>query len=217
MTPVAPGASNSVPTSGPASGLATHPASLEQRALDAVMRCVARYGVSKTTLDDVAKEAGCARATIYRYFPNKSQLLQAAVRAEVAALATDLKVAAEGADSLEEAVVAIVTRGSRRIVEHDALQFVLRCEPEVLLPYLTFTAGDRFLGDAGVLVAGALVSHLTPERAGRAGEWIARVAFAYLTPTGSPVDMTDEQQVRELVRTFVIPGLVAEPIDPITR
>jgi hypothetical protein len=114
-------------------------------------------------------------------------------------------------------VIAIVTDGSRRIVEHDALQFVLRCEPEVLLPYLTFTAGDRFLADAGAIVAHALGSHLTPERAARAGEWIARVAFAYLTPTGSPVDMTNEHDVGELVRTFVMPGLVAEPIDPITR
>jgi AcrR family transcriptional regulator len=182
-----------------------------------MMRCVARYGVSKTTLDDVAKEAGCSRATIYRYFPGKSRLLEAAVAAEVAALARHLKVIADAADSLEQAVIAIVTDGSRRIVEHDALQFVLRCEPEVLLPYLTFTAGDRFLADAGAIVAHALGSHLTPERAARAGEWIARVAFAYLTPTGSPVDMTDEHDVGELVRTFVMPGLVAEPIDPITR
>jgi AcrR family transcriptional regulator len=193
------------------------PASVERRALDAMMRCVARYGVSKTTLDDVAKEAGCSRATIYRYFPGKSRLLEAAVAAEVAALARDLKVVTAEVDSLEQAVVAIVTHGSRRIVEHDALQFVLRCEPEVLLPYLTFTAGDRFLADAGAIVAHALGSHLAPERAARAGEWIARVAFAYLTPTGSPVDMTDEHDVGELVRTFVMPGLVAEPIDPITR
>jgi AcrR family transcriptional regulator len=193
------------------------PASVERRALDAMMRCVARYGVSKTTLDDVAKEAGCSRATIYRYFPGKSRLLEAAVAAEVAALARDLKVVTAEVDSLEQAVVAIVTHGSRRIVEHDALQFVLRCEPEVLLPYLTFTAGDRFLADAGAIVAHALDSHLAPERAARAGEWIARVAFAYLTPTGSPVDMTDEHDVGELVRTFVMPGLVAEPIDPITR
>jgi AcrR family transcriptional regulator len=190
---------------------------LEKRALDAVMRCVARYGVSKTTLDDVAKEAGCSRATLYRYFPGKSALLEAAVASEVAALVADLKAVAERADSLEDAVVAIVTHGSRRIVEHDALQFVLRCEPEVLLPYLTFTAGDRFLADAGALVAAALGPHLAPERAARDGEWIARVAFAYLTPTGSPVDMTDEHDVGELVRTFVIPGLVPEPIDPITR
>lgn len=203
VTPVAPDAA---------------PSSLNQRALDAVMRCVARYGVSKTTIDDVAKEAGISRATIYRYFPNKARLLEAAVAAEVAGVAADLKALGQQADSLETAVVAIVTHGSRRIVEHDALQFVLRCEPEVLLPYLTFTAGDRFLAEAGALVASALARHLPPARAARAGEWIARVAFAYLTPTGSPVDMTDQQEVADLVRTFVLPGLLAEPsTNPIAR
>lgn len=192
-------------------------ASVERRALDAVMRCVARYGVSKTTLDDVAREAGCSRATIYRYFPNKSRLLEAAVAAEVSALVSDLKRAAVQADSLEQAVIAVVVYGSRRIVEHDALQFVLRCEPEVLLPHITFTAGDRFLADAGALVADALGSHLPPDRAARAGEWIVRVAFAYLTPPGSPVDMTDEREVADLVGTFVVPGLIAQPTNTITR
>lgn len=192
-------------------------APMERRAIDAVMRCIARYGVSKTTLDDVAREAGCARATLYRYFPNKSQLLRVAVAAEVAALATELEEIASAAPSLDDAVVAVVTHASRRIVGHDALQFVLRCEPETVLPYLTFAAGDRFLADAGTVVARSLLAHLSPERASRAGEWVARVALAYLTPDGSPVDMTDERQVRELVSTFVRPGLPAEPVDPITR
>ncbi|HEX4775315.1 MAG TPA: helix-turn-helix domain-containing protein, partial [Acidimicrobiia bacterium] len=76
---------------------------MERRAIDAVMRCIARYGVSKTTLDDVAREAGCARATLYRYFPNKSQLLRVAVAAEVAALATELEEIASAAPSLDDA------------------------------------------------------------------------------------------------------------------
>ena len=41
------------------------------RLLDATVACIARVGVSKTTLDDVAREAGCSRATLYRYFPGK--------------------------------------------------------------------------------------------------------------------------------------------------
>jgi AcrR family transcriptional regulator len=210
------------PVSGPTWGSAAPVAAadalpVDERALDAVMRCVARYGVSKTTIDDVAREAGCARATLYRYFAGKSELVRAAVAREVGALATEMVALGEAAPSVEEAVVAIVTHGSRRIVGHDALQFVLRCESEVLLPYLTFSAGDRFLADAGALVAHALHTHLAPEPASRAGEWVARVAFAYLTPAGSPVDMTDEAQVRELVRSFVLPGLLAAPVDPITR
>src|SRR2546423_4583695 len=55
-----------------------------QRVVDGALRCIARWGVAKTTLDDVAREAGCSRATVYRFFPGgKDALVQAVVRAEV--------------------------------------------------------------------------------------------------------------------------------------
>ena len=49
--------------------------STEQRLLEATLACLARHGIAKTTLDDVAREAGVARATLYRYFPGKQALL----------------------------------------------------------------------------------------------------------------------------------------------
>ena len=49
--------------------------------LDAALACVARVGVAKTTLDDVAKEAGCARATVYRCFPGRLALMRAVLDA----------------------------------------------------------------------------------------------------------------------------------------
>jgi AcrR family transcriptional regulator len=206
-----------VPDTGRRDTAASDAGSIEQRCLDAVMRCISQYGVSKTTIDDVAREAGCARATLYRYFANKSELVRAAVEREIRTLHGELVAIGTSATTVEDAVVGIVLHGSRRIVGHDALQFVLRCEPEVVLPYLTVSAGDEFLAEAGDLVARALLTHLSPELAERAGEWVVRVAFAYLTPTGSPVDMTDDAQVVELVRTFVLPGLLPAPVDHVTR
>ena len=50
----------------------------EQRIVDATTRCIARWGVAKTTLDDVAREASCSRATVYRLFPGgKDAVLEA--------------------------------------------------------------------------------------------------------------------------------------------
>ena len=57
----------------------------EERIIDATLRCIARWGVGKTTLDDAAREAGCSRATVYRLFPGgKDGLLDAVCRAELA-------------------------------------------------------------------------------------------------------------------------------------
>ena len=77
------------------------------RIADAATRCVARRGVTKTTLDDVAREAGCSRATVYRTFPGgKEEVIAAVVDTEVARLFSAVAVAMGGAEDFEDAVVA---------------------------------------------------------------------------------------------------------------
>ncbi|MDE0802870.1 MAG: helix-turn-helix domain containing protein [Acidimicrobiales bacterium] len=47
------------------------PASVDgarDRLIDAAERCFTRFGAAKTTLEDIASEAGVSRATVYRYF-----------------------------------------------------------------------------------------------------------------------------------------------------
>src|SRR5438132_13200822 len=42
---------------------------VRERILEAGYSCVARYGLAKTTVEDVARAARLSRATIYRHFP----------------------------------------------------------------------------------------------------------------------------------------------------
>lgn len=42
--------------------------------LDAMDTLMARYGYRKTTMDDLAKEAGISKRTIYLYFPSKEEV-----------------------------------------------------------------------------------------------------------------------------------------------
>ena len=53
------------------------------RIRDAALVCIGRFGLAKTTVDDIAREAGCSRATLYRYFDGKPAILRAAVVAEL--------------------------------------------------------------------------------------------------------------------------------------
>lgn len=48
-----------------------------ERIISAANRCIDRAGVAKTTLSDVAAEAGVSRQTVYRYFPSLGDLLNA--------------------------------------------------------------------------------------------------------------------------------------------
>jgi AcrR family transcriptional regulator len=183
----------------------------ESRIVDATLVCLARYGVAKTTLDDVAREAGCARATVYRYFSGKRQLIGAAVDREGERIIAAVDAAAVDAPTLEDALVAMGTTAARLLTDNAALQFALAHEPEVVLPAVTFEGGDRFLADVAVALAPTFARFVPAERAERVAEWCARVFLAYLGADDAPVSMTDPQQVRELVHDFVVPALAPLP------
>ena len=42
---------------------------MKEGVLDACYACMARDGIERITIEDVAREAGVARATVYRWFP----------------------------------------------------------------------------------------------------------------------------------------------------
>lgn len=181
---------------------------VEDRAVRATLACVARHGLTKTTFDDVAREAGCARATLYRYFGGRRQLVRITIAREAARIAASIRAAANAEATLEDAVVAMFARAAAELREHEALQFLFAFEPELVLPHVTFDAGNRFLAGAGSAISPAIERFLPAERVERAGEWLARVALTHaLTPT-NPIDLTGEAETRTLVRELVLPGLL---------
>lgn len=50
--------------------------STEASLVDAACTCFERYGIRKTTMDDIAQQAGVARATLYRYFASKEAVVE---------------------------------------------------------------------------------------------------------------------------------------------
>ncbi|WP_131810386.1 TetR/AcrR family transcriptional regulator, partial [Mycolicibacter heraklionensis] len=57
-----------------------------QRIIAATIACVAELGYARTTIRQIARTAGVTSANIYNYFPNKAELVAAAIatRAEIA-------------------------------------------------------------------------------------------------------------------------------------
>lgn len=180
----------------------------EARIVDAVLRCIARWGVAKTTLDDVAREAGCSRATVYRLFPGgKDGLMEATARFELARFFAAVAARVDGADTLEDALAAGMAEAGRRLLGHDALQYLLAHEPEAVLPRLAFAEMDQVLRTASDFAAPHLARWLSPDEAARAAEWVVRLVCSYAMTPGEGVAIDDEGSVRALVRTFVMPGL----------
>jgi AcrR family transcriptional regulator len=207
------------------------------RILDAALRCVARWGLAKTTVDDVAREAGVGRATLYRLFPGgRDALLDAVVASETAAFLTRLDARLRTAASLEEVLVACIVEAGDTVTGHGALQFLLAFEPEAILPHLAFQRLDALLrwaaevggpllepwlpdgspGDGGCSLANdgapadgapAADDASPAERAARAAEWVARIVVSYVVAPSPGVNVRDPESVRRFVRTFVLPGL----------
>jgi AcrR family transcriptional regulator len=194
-----------------ASHLMTHQVpqpEMQERILDAALTCVGRVGLAKTTLDDVAREAGCARATLYRYFPGKQPLVGALVAREAQRITDALVATTSSCPTVEDAVVATVTTGVAALEGHGALQTVLLVEPEVLLPHLAFHRADDFLRGASAAVAPALAPFVPEGRAERAAEWLVRIVLSFACSPSPMVDLHDERSIRRFVNEFVLPGLV---------
>src|SRR5947209_2909099 len=153
---------------------------VDARATEALLACIARFGLSKTTLDDVAREARCSRATLYRYFESKSALLERTVDLELARMSARAVDAATAQPSFAGAVGALVTTAGRELRTHAPLQFLLAHEPESVLGQLAFGPGDRLLIRVGDAFAPAFARWLSPDDARRAGEWLARVLRSYV-------------------------------------
>src|SRR4051794_22599625 len=63
---------------------------IEDRMLDAVERLLARYGYSKMTMEDVAREAGLGRRTLYLHFSSKEEIALCSIDRIVERLITRL-------------------------------------------------------------------------------------------------------------------------------
>jgi TetR/AcrR family acrAB operon transcriptional repressor len=61
----------------------------EQRILDAAAALLLRYGYDKTTISDIAEEAGISKAAIYLHFAKREELFQALISREFSEFAED--------------------------------------------------------------------------------------------------------------------------------
>lgn len=62
----------------------------ENQIISAALKLFFRYGMGRTTMNDIAREAGMSRQTVYAAFANKEDLLRAATRYLADQTVTDL-------------------------------------------------------------------------------------------------------------------------------
>ena len=177
--------------------------------------CIGRYGLARTTVDDVAQASGVSRATIYRHFPGgREQLVADTVAWEIGRFFQRLGEAVAGAPDLCVLLEDALVFARRALAEHVVFQRVVRDGARAAPPAdhrggEPDPADDRRLPRA---VPGAGARRRPPP--GRAPTSAAR-------PTTSPgwscrasgrrgvYDLDDPAEIRLLVREQLLAGVLA--------
>src|SRR5947209_15600406 len=102
-----------------------------QRILDAAAALILRWGYSKTTLDDVARQAGVAKGTLYLHWNTREELFAALIQREKLALAEDFKQRI-AADPEGATLHGLLKHSALALLERPLLKAVLLRDMDVL-------------------------------------------------------------------------------------
>jgi AcrR family transcriptional regulator len=165
-----------------------------ERILDVAARLFVEHGVAGVGMGDVARAAGCSRATLYRYFDSREALRIAYVHREARRINEELAAHAAAIRDPTARVVECVLETLRRVRRDRALA-------------AWFTPGDSGIAAAVAqssdvlekMVAAFLGDPAAPATIRRA-RWLLRVIVSLLTMPG-----TDEADERAMIEQFVAP------------
>lgn len=185
-----------------------------RRLIDSAEKCFKRYGVAKTTVEDVAIQANVSRATVYRYFEGRDELVLGVLIREAGRFVKQLRKHIDLQETYSDAIIesAVFTLENVRkdpnlgllfapeaagLTTHveGASEALFAISEEIMLPIFEMGQRDNELRE-GMNLADA-------------SEWMLRVIISFLT-----VDVPLQREgddLRLFLRNFLLPGLVAAP------
>jgi AcrR family transcriptional regulator len=102
-----------------------------RRIIVATMSCVAEVGYAKATIREIARRANVTSASLYNYFPNKSELIKAAIAARADVAMPRVRRAAEGSGDVIDRIGAVLDECGQLMREYPdlaAFEFAIRAE-----------------------------------------------------------------------------------------
>src|SRR3954452_2357296 len=135
--------------------LPPRPAPELDRVLDAVERCLVRYGVKRTSMTDIARELGVARTTLYRQVASLEEAL-ALISSRRFHRFLDELVELSSAGLTAETFVQAIVRTVRSALSDPVAQRVLHDEPELIGQYLANGSLAALAGQIADLLAPVL-------------------------------------------------------------
>ena len=168
-----------------------------ERILDAAAELFFQQGIAETSMDDVARAAGCSRATVYRYFDDREDLRIAFVHRETRRIGTAVGAAVAGIADPTERVIESVMLAVESVRSRPTLHaWFASANTEITREIVSTSAVIHHLA------AGVVGQHDDPDRCDRA-RWLVRTVVSLLLIPG--VSAAEE---RRLVERFVAPVVI---------
>jgi AcrR family transcriptional regulator len=167
------------------------------RILDAAADLYTQRDQASIGMNEIARAAGCSRATLYRYFENREALRTAYVHRETHRLGRAITAQIDGIEDPRERLIASITTTLRMVRESPALAswFAVTRPP----------IGGELAGQSEVItaLAAAFINSLGSEVVAvveRRARWVVRVLTSLLMYPGR-----DDDEERAMIEEFVVP------------
>lgn len=167
------------------------------RILDAAEQLYTQHDQASIGMNEIARAAGCSRATLYRYFENREALRIAYVHRETRRLSRAIKEQISGIDEPRKRLIASIIVTLQMVRNNPALASWFA----VTRPPIAGELAEQ--SDVITAMAAAFVSSLGPEEpvvVERRARWVVRVLTSLLMFPGH-----DEADERAMIEEFVVP------------
>jgi AcrR family transcriptional regulator len=182
--------------------------------IDAAEACFERYGVVKTTMEDIAKMAGVSRPTVYRHFADRDRLILAVVMRRAGSLIGKAQAYIRRYDTFEDQLVEgllfLVKTGRK-----DPFVRLLVSPEHLDLAQQVFGATDAVVDLTQamwepILAEAAARGELNPDLDVREiARWLTHVELILV---GRFDLATDDDVIRRMLRTFLAPAFLPAPV-----
>lgn len=180
--------------------------------LDAALDLFCRQGITRTTMDDVARRAGLSRITVYRRVSSKEALVEQVVLREFRRYLDQFVADVSRADNVADRVVLGFVSSLRAVRSNPLMAGVIVAEPQLLAPSIMGEDG-RTLAVVGRFVAGQLRREQVAGHVAAAvdvdlvAELMVRLTMSMLVTPSTLVDLDDDEQLGALARRYLVPML----------
>ena len=162
--------------------------------LDATRDLLGQYGMRRWTMDDVAEKCGLARATVYRRFESRNELVRAVIARETRLFFGSVTAAVEKVEDIEGKVVQGFLVGLR-LARSSLLAGLLQTDPETAHDLIgsgaLVAAGRAALVERYETLRGSRLSRLQRQRAEAVAEVLIRLGLTFVLIPDTAIDLED--------------------------